>query len=338
MKECVLYEPTEKGGSVRCKACSHRCIIADGKRGICGVRQNRAGKLYLLVYDKVVAMHMDPMEKKPLYHFLPGTSIMSIGTVGCNFRCDFCQNWEISQAPKNDGPVYGENVKASEIVSKAKLNGCSGIAYTYNEPAIFIEFAHDVAMLARAEGLKNVYVSNGYETEEALKYMRPYIDAINIDLKSFSDDFYRKLCGARLQPVLDTIRRAKDMGFWTEITTLVIPGKNDSDAELKQIAEFIASVDKSIPWHISRFFPMYKMLDLPQTSMASLLRAYEAGKRAGLEYVYVGNIPDEKYERTFCPKCRKLVIDRAWHAGKVKIDLDGDKCPGCSTLVEGVFR
>ncbi|MCK4552711.1 AmmeMemoRadiSam system radical SAM enzyme [Candidatus Pacearchaeota archaeon] len=287
-KECTIYKKL-KDKNVQCLACSHRCLISKGRTGICGVRQNIGGKLYLLVYGKVMAKYIDPIEKKPLYHFLPGTYAYSIGTVGCNFRCSFCQNYDISQFKEFYGKVLGEKITPKQIVNEAIKNKCKSIAYTYNEPTIFAEFAHDTAKLAKQKNLKNILVTNGYMTKECLDYISPYIDAMNIDLKSFNDKFYLKICKARLKPVLETIKLAHKKKIWIEITTLIIPGENDSKEELEQIARFIASVDKNIPWHISRFFPAYKMLNKPITPIEKLKQAEKIGKKY-LKYVYIGNV------------------------------------------------
>lgn len=280
--ECTLYE--KKADKVQCKACSHRCIIAEGKTGICGVRENRKGKLQLLTYGRVSALQVDPIEKKPLFHFLPGTYTFSISGVGCNFKCAFCQNYHLSQIRKFE---HLHDVTPSQIVEKAFATGCESIAYTYNEPTIFIEFVHDVAKLAGEKGLKNVLVTNGYMTKECLDYIAPFIDAMNIDLKAYTNEFYQKICGARLQPVLETIKRAHEKGIHVEVTTLVIPGENDNDCEA--IAKFIASVDKNIPWHVSRFFPMYKMQDKNATPLETLKNAEKIGKKY-LKYVHIGNV------------------------------------------------
>ncbi len=287
-KQCTLYKKL-KDKKVQCSACSHRCLISPNNTGICGVRKNIDGKLHLLVYGKVMAKHIDPIEKKPLYHFLPGTYAYSIGTVGCNFRCSFCQNYDISQFKEFYGKVLGEEITPEQVVDEAIKNKCKNIAYTYNEPTIFMEFAHDTAKLAKQKAMKNILVTNGYMTTECLDYIAPYIDAMNIDLKSFKDEFYRRICKARLQPVLDTIKLAHKKAIHIEITTLVIPGENDSKEELEQIAKFIASVDKNIPWHISRFFPAYKMLNKPITPIDTLKKAEKIGKKY-LKYVYIGNI------------------------------------------------
>ena len=294
----MLYEKIEKN-KVRCLACAHYCRIAPGNFGICGTRQNINGKLISRVYGKVAAIHIDPIEKKPLFHFLPGTEILSFGTYGCNFRCPWCQNWEISQKtkePKNSRTGkqnkfnWGEEISPTDIISLAIKSKCPSIAYTYNEPAIFSEFAHDTAELAHKRGLKNVYVTNGYLSRESFEYIRPYLDAANIDLKSMDDKFYQHYCGGRLQPVIDTIRRLYDAKIHIELTTLIIPGLNDSDTNLKAIARFIAGIDKKIPWHISRFYPAYKLSNLKPTPLQLLKKAQKTGQQIGLENIYIGNV------------------------------------------------
>ena len=284
MHQAELYR--QEKGNIRCLACSHKCLISEGKTGICRVRKNIKNKLYLLVYGKVASMNVDPIEKKPLYHFLPGTKAFSIGTVGCNFKCDFCQNFDISQAIE----IFGQEISSEQIVDRAIKTGCKSVAYTYNEPAIFIEFVKDTAELAKKHGLKNILVTNGYLSKECFEYISEYIDAMNIDLKSFSEDFYRIYCKAKLQPVLETIQRAHKKGIHIELTTLIIPGLNDRTLELEKTAKFIASIDKNIPWHISRFFPMYKMQDKPATPIETLEQAYKIGKKAGLKFVHIGNV------------------------------------------------
>ena len=286
MKLAELYK--KEKDKVRCLACSHKCLISEGKTGICGVRKNIENKLYLLVYGKVAAMNVDPIEKKPLYHFLPGTSSFSIGTVGCNFKCDFCQNFEISQITRQV-KIFGKNISPKEIVKRAMQAKCKSISYTYNEPAIFIEFVKDIAKIAKEKKLKNILVTNGYLSKECFDYIKNYVDAMNIDLKSFSEKFYTKYCGGKLKPVLETIKMAHNAGIHVELTTLVIPALNDSEEEFEKIARFIASVDKNIPWHISRFFPMYKMQNKEITSLETLRRAKRIGEKY-LNYVYVGNV------------------------------------------------
>jgi pyruvate formate lyase activating enzyme len=322
---------------VKCNLCSHHCSqIADSKRGICGVRENRDGKLYSLVYGKAVARAVDPIEKKPLFNFLPGSKSYSIATVGCNFRCDNCQNYDISQLPKGRGTIVGDDVPPEEIVLAAKLSNCKSIAYTYSEPTIFFEYAYDTAKHAKKEGIKNVFVTNGYITPEALKEISPYLDAANIDLKSFSDEFYRKRCGARLEPVLESIRLYKSLGIWTEITTLIIPTLNDSEEELRKIAEFISEVGEDTPWHISQFYPTYKLIDLPRTPVETLRKAREIGLEAGLKYVYEGNVPGEDGENTYCPNCGKMLIHRFGyriHENKIK----KSKCTYCGAEIDGIY-
>lgn len=291
MKKAQLFR--KEKGKVRCLACLHKCLISGGKTGICGVRKNVDGKLYLLVYGKVAAMNIDPIEKKPLYHFLSGSKAFSIGTVGCNFSCEWCQNFDISQVSKEgEKRIFGKEVKTREIVELALESGCKSIAYTYNEPAIFIEFVRDVARIAKKKGLKNILVTNGYFTEESFKYFNKekLIDAVNIDLKSFSDKTYRKFCGAKLESVLENIKRFYDAGIHIEITTLVIPGLNDSSSELTKIAKFIATLDKNIPWHISRYFPRYKFAGKNRVTPIETLKLAEKIGKKYLNYVYLGNV------------------------------------------------
>ncbi|MBD3247191.1 AmmeMemoRadiSam system radical SAM enzyme [Candidatus Pacearchaeota archaeon] len=293
MKECKLYEKQKgKDKKTRCFACEHKCIISEGKTGICAVRKNVDGKLYLTVYGRVISKNVDPIEKKPLYHFLPGTKAYSIGTFGCNFRCGFCQNYDISQAQESEDymeGVFGEKITPKQIVKEAIDNKCKTIAYTYNEPTIFIEFVKDVAVLAKKKGLKNILVTNGFMTKKCMDFIAPHLDAMNIDLKAFTDDFYKENCKARLKPVLDNIKRAHKKGIHIEITTLLIPGKNDSKKEIEKIAKFIASVNENIPWHISRFFPMYKMLKEKVTKIEKLEQAEKIGKKY-LKHVHLGNV------------------------------------------------
>lgn len=331
MKEAMLWKPAE--GSVHCILCSHRCRIDEGKRGLCGVRLNSGAKLYSLVYGKLISRAIDPIEKKPLFNFLPGTRSYSIATAGCNFFCDFCQNWQISQMTHDDGTVFGEDFTAEKIVDEATSNDCASISYTYTEPTIFFEFAYDVSVLARGRGLKNIFVTNGYQTPETVERMKGVIDAANVDLKSFSEEFYARRCRARLAPVLRAIRLMHDAGIFLEITTLVIPGENDSPAELRQLAEFIASISPEIPWHVSRFHPDYKYRSKDWTPADTIFEAAEIGKAAGLEYVYAGNLPAGKYENTYCPKCGATLIERSGFASK-KTGLAGNRCSACGTHVK----
>lgn len=288
-KECELYESFNlEKKTLKCLACSHNCIIDNNKTGICGVRKNEDGKLYLLVYGKIISMHIDPIEKKPIFNFLPDTECLSIGTVGCNLRCDFCQNHDISQISKK-GEIYGKDFTPSEIVEKCIKSECPSIAYTYNEPIIFAEFIKDTAILAREAGIKNIMVTNGYWTKESFNFLKDSIDAVNIDLKSINPDYYKKYCEGELESIIDTIKRIASSGIHVEITTLVIPSLNDSANEFKSIAKFIASIDKNIPWHISRFFPNYKMTDIEATPIKTLKSAKEIGDKY-LKHVYLGNV------------------------------------------------
>jgi len=336
MREAMLWEEAG-GGRVRCKLCAHRCLIPLGGRGVCMVRENRGGKLYSLVYGRIVSQALDPVEKKPLFHFLPGTGTLSIATVGCNFRCDFCQNYEISQLPReHGGRIVGEEVTPEDLIFAAKSTQARSISYTYTEPTIFFEFCYETGKLAAKEGLKNIFATNGYMTEEALEEARGWLHAANVDLKSFSEDFYRRFCGASLQPVLDTIRRMWEAGIWVEVTTLVIPGRNDSPEELRWIAEFLVGVSPDIPWHISRFVPAYKAWDLPPTPIATLRKARETGLSAGLHFVYLGNVPGEG-EDTFCPSCGRVLIRRRGFYVLENAILDGH-CPRCGAAIPGIWR
>jgi len=337
MKEALFYEKI-KEKKVKCHLCNHYCLIAEGRRGLCGVRENQDGKLYTLVYGKVIAKHVDPIEKKPLFHFLPGSESYSIATVGCNFRCSFCQNADISQASKEGyffqkKEIPGEEMTPEEIVREAIHNNCPSISYTYTEPTIFAEFALETMKLARTQGLKNVWVSNGYTTKEALEAVAPYLDAANIDLKFFRDDLYFRICGAHLKPVLEILKLYKKLGIWLEITTLVIPGKNDDQEQLEGIAKFIAKeLGPETPWHLSRFFPMYKMTNISPTPEETIYQAREIGKRAGLKYIYGGNLPGDSTENTFCPKCDESVIKRFGYSIE-RLD-DKGKCRKCGEKID----
>ncbi|MFA6192704.1 MAG: AmmeMemoRadiSam system radical SAM enzyme [Sulfurimonas sp.] len=330
-----------KSGKIMCEACSQSCTLDEGEYGICGVRRVEDGELKLLVYGVAAAINVDPVEKKPMFHFLPKSRAFSVGTVGCNFSCKFCQNYDISQYPKEHShQIIGQQFAPDEIVELAIENRCNSIAYTYNEPVVFFEYTYDTAKLAKDKGLKNIYVTSGYETKKAIDLLAPYIDGMNIDIKSFSDEFYKEVCGARLKPVLETVKYAHDKGIWVEITTLLIEGKNDSDEEIRGIAKFIASVDTSMPWHLSAFHPMYKMLDIPRTSAATLHRAYKIGQEEGLKYVYVGNIDDNDYESTYCPSCKHKVIDRSGNIGQFVTNYldENGTCPHCGYSLKGVWE
>lgn len=334
MKEAMLYERIDDTG-VRCFLCNHRCVIQEGHRGICCVRENQRGTLYSLVYGKVISQNVDPVEKKPLYHFFPGSTSFSIATAGCNFRCLQCQNHEISQIPRESGRIIGSHVEPETIVEQALKDRSQSIAYTYTEPTIYFEYARDVAILAGSKGIKNVFVTNGYMTTEALQALHPHLDAANVDLKSFSKDFYIDICGARLEPVLDSIRTMKKQGVWVEVTTLIIPNLNDSEPELRKIAEFLLSVGPEVPWHISAFYPTYKMNDRPRTPVQSLHKAKKIGKEVGLRYVYCGNVPGDDGENTFCYKCDELLIER-WGFRVQQNRIENGKCPSCQASIDGV--
>lgn len=335
MREAMLWESLGEG-RIRCNLCAHRCIIPPGRRGICMVRENRDGTLYTLVYGRLVAVAVDPIEKKPLFHFLPGADALSIATVGCNFRCEFCQNYHISQYPRDHGGrIFGDEVSPEEVVSQAERSGSRVIAYTYTEPTVFFEMAYETARLAHARGIKNVFVTNGYMTREALEEISPYLDGANVDLKAFREETYRRHMGATLQPVLDTIEGMYQRGIWVEVTTLIIPGLNDSEEELRWIAEFIRGISPDIPWHISRFFPSYRMQDRPPTPVSTLFRAYEIGKEVGLNHVYLGNLPGEK-EDTICPRCGATLIKRYGFLVE-RNDVAEGRCPHCGTEIAGVW-
>ena len=335
IQEARLWDKAEEG-AVACRLCAHRCVIKPGKRGVCAVRENRDGRLVTLVYGEVVAAHVDPIEKKPLYHFLPGSKALSIATPGCNFRCGFCQNWQISQAPRRKGGgIAGEPFPPEAVVRAAVEGDCRSISYTYTEPTIFFEYAADTARAAREAGLLNNFVTNGYMTAEALEVMRPTLDAANVDLKAFKDETYKKVCGARLEPVLDSIRLMKTLGIWVEVTTLVVPGMNDGPDELEAIARFIASVDPDMPWHISRFHPDFEYTQAPPTPLATLRAAAAAGRREGLRYIYVGNVPGES-EDTLCRTCGVLLIRRRGFS-VISNALKDSHCPSCGTVLPGRF-
>jgi len=331
MKEVYLYKKLDDKNA-QCQNCSHYCVIRPGKRGICGVRQNIDGKLCALNYGRAIAMNIDPVEKKPLFHFMPGSRTLSFATVGCNFRCANCQNYDISQYPKTHKDIPGDNATPEQIVQMALDNKTPSISYTYVEPTIFSEYALDTMKLARQKGLKNIWVSNGFMSEESRQMIIPYLDANNIDIKSFSDDFYKKNCGARLQPVLDTAETMKKAGVWLEITTLVIPTLSDDKKMLADIAQFIAKqLGKETPWHVTQFSGAisWKLEHLPDTPIETLKIAHRIGKDAGLKYVYTGNIPGMVSDNTFCPNCQTLCIERLGYT--IRRHDEQGKCPRCGT-------
>ncbi len=325
-----FFEPN--GDRIVCQLCRHYCRLKDDQVGICGVNANDGGRLHNLVYGKISALNVDPIEKKPLYHFLPGSTALSLGTVGCNMKCPFCQNWQISQRRDLDG---SQEVTPRQIVDLALQYGSKTIAYTYNEPTIFYPFARDTAILAHEAGLKNVFVSNGMESPEVLHDMSGFIDGFNIDLKSFNREYYKKTLKGSLDWVLDTMKIIKEQGMWLEVTTLIVPGDNDSDEELRQIAGFIADeLDWFTPWHISAFHPDYKVQDRGPTPAQTLERAHKIGEEAGLKYIYMGNVLSDA--KTYCPACGELLIDRVGYQIHINRLVDGH-CPACGREIEGVF-
>lgn len=350
-KEAVLYERLQDK-LVHCFLCAHHCRIPDKGFGFCGVRQNLDGVLYTYAYGQAMAVHVDPIEKKPLYHFLPGSFSFSLSTIGCNFRCGFCQNWEISQqsfkgqpsAPRlrlglpvaaGTFPSGGEELSPEEIVNTAIKNKCKSISYTYTEPTIFFEYALETAKLAKDKGLYNNFVTNGYMTRDALTMIKPYLDAANVDLKFFKDSSYKKICAGTLEPVLNSIRLMHELGIWIEVTTLVVTGENDSDDELSDIAKFIAGVDKNTPWHVSRFHPDYKFTDHQATPEAALKKAQDIGKKCGLNFVYAGNVYGWGND-TYCPSCKRLLIRREIFS-VLEYNIKEGKCSFCNTVVPGFF-
>jgi len=354
------YYESLPGNKVLCTLCPHDCRVPDGGRGACAVRYNSGGKLYTLVYDKVIARGVEPIEKKPLFHFHPGSTAYSIATVGCSLRCTFCQNWEISQWPKEHLPkrlnlageeedgepicprlanleaaIPGEPVTPEQIVKAALDSGAASIAYTFTEPTIFYELALDTARLAKAQGLHNLFVTSGYISEAPQRELAAVLDAANVDLKFFRDESYKRISRVRLQPILDAIRRYHELGVWLEVTTLIVPGLNDSDEELKSIAQFIVSVSADIPWHVSRFYPAHQMMDRPPTTVAALRKAVAIGRAAGLHFVYEGNVPGDRGENTDCHQCGALLIERYGFYVIANRIRDG-RCPDCGTTIAGV--
>lgn len=334
--EAFLYE-TDENGSVTCNLCNHGCTIKNGKRGICSVRENDSGTLFSLVYGKLIARSVDPVEKKPLYHLCPGSLSYSIATVGCNLKCRFCQNSDIAQMPSDRaGLIMGEDASPEAVVKDALRKKCKSIAYTYTEPTIYFEFAYNTSVLAHREGIKNIFVTNGYMTKEAIEMIAPYLDAANVDLKSSSDDFYRNYCGAKLEPVKESIRLMKALGIFVEITTLVITGLNDSREALEGVANFIADeLGPETPWHVSRFHPTYRLTDRMPTAVKTLTMAREIGLEKGLRYVYTGNVPGDEGEHTWCHHCKKKIINRFGYNIR-EYHIENGTCAYCNTPVDGV--
>jgi len=334
--EAMLYEKLD-GEKVRCELCGHQCVILGGKYGLCRVRRNVAGQLRSLTYGMLVAINVDPIEKKPFFHYLPGSRSLSIAASGCNFQCEFCQNWQISQSPRTDSEIRGQAVSPEQVVSSAIDRDCASISYTYTEPTVFFEMAYDTARLARVRGLGNTFVSNGYMTPKAIDVIAPYLDAINVDLKAFRDETYQRIMKARLEPVLTALRALVAAGVWVEVTTLVVPGMNDSPAELRDIAHFIAKdLGTGVPWHVSRFHGDYKMENVRATPIETMELACRIGREAGLRFVYSGNLPGCADERTHCPNCRELLIDRQGYFVR-GVHLRDGRCPKCGEAIEGIW-
>ncbi len=332
----MLWEPAD-GQAVRCKLCGHRCMIQPGQTGVCRVRRNEDGTLVSMNFGKLVALNVDPIEKKPLFHFLPGSKSVSVACAGCNFQCEFCQNWRISQSPL-DGPIEGQAVSPEQIVSAAINYDAASISYTYTEPTIFYEMAYETSRLARGKGIRNCFVTNGFFTEEAVEKIAPTLDAANVDLKAFRDETYRRVMNARLEPVLACMRALVRAGVWLEVTTLVVPGLNDSQQELGDIARFIADdLGSEVPWHVSRFHGDYKDHDTPTTPIETLEKACELGSQAGLKHVYSGNVAGQADESTYCSNCGRTLIDRYGFSVR-KVSLVAGKCPDCQTPLAGVFE
>lgn len=322
--------------SVQCRLCNHFCHIEPEEYGKCGVRTNKDGHLYTLVYDRVAALNLDPVEKKPLFHFYPGTYTLSLGTMGCNFFCQFCQNSTLSQSPKQKKTIYGEKITPEQIVQSAQHYGAQSISYTYSEPTIFFELVYDSIKLAKQKGLKNILVSNGFMSPKCLQELGPYVDAINIDLKAFTEKFYQDICGTKLKPVLQNLKKTKDLGWWLEVTTLIIPELNDSEEELRQLVSFLYNeLGPEVPWHVSRFHPSYKMIDYSPTPLQTLEMAFNIGKQIGLNYIYLGNVPGHQTENTVCPFCHSVVIERSGFSLK-KQNIKNNHCFHCGTKIAGI--
>ena len=335
LQESMLNEKLDDG-RVRCHLCAHSCVIKPSSQGICRVRENRDGCLYSLVYGQIIAENIDPIEKKPLFHVLPGSKSYSIATMGCNFHCSFCQNHHISQISAGNNFLRVRDTTPDAVLARAIATECQSIAYTYTEPTVYFEFAYDCCRLAHEKGIKNIFISNGYMSAEAIDMISPYLDAINVDLKAFSQKFYREQCGASIQPVFDTLKRLKDKGIWVEITTLLIPTLNDTPKELEQLAAYIYSLGPETPWHISRFHPHYKLQTARPTPVTLIHDAWKIGKDAGLYYVYSGNVPGERTEKTFCRTCGYLLIDRIGFSIQ-NISLLHSACPNCQTPLDGLW-
>ncbi len=335
MMEAALYSKLENN-LVKCRLCRHGCTIKEGKRGLCGVRENQGGTLYSLVYDKIISTNVDPIEKKPLFHVAPGTKSFSMATMGCNFRCSFCQNYSISQPPNQSGEIVGQSLSPRELAEMAVQQGCESIAYTYTEPTVFYELARDTMIQARKMGLLNCFVTNGFMSRDMLDDSRGLIDAANVDLKAFNPGFYSKYCNGKLEGVLDTLKYMRQIGIWIEVTTLLIPGLNDDPSEVRELVRFIKNeLGAHTPWHVSRFFPRYKETGIPPTDAMVLRKVRQIGLDEGLFYVYTGNIPWEPGEKTYCPGCSYTLIERSGYTIEKYAIKDG-RCPKCKYEIEGI--
>ncbi len=333
MKQALFYKKL-KEKVVQCQLCPHFCVIKPNERGRCGVRQNQDGKLISLVYGKPCSLALDPIEKKPLYHFLPGQLALSIATVGCNLSCKHCQNWEISQANPDEFSV--REVKPEEIVKTAKEKNVKIISYTYTEPTIFYEYMLDISKLAKKKGIKNMIVSNGFINPKPLKQLCKHIDGANIDLKSIDDDFYKKICNARVNPVLESLKILKKENIWIEITNLLIPGLNDKEKDIKKLISWIKNnLGTDVPVHFTAFYPCYKLSHLPPTSIETLKNARRLALKQ-LKYVYTGNIQNDEGDSTFCPKCSKLLVKRRLFS-IIENNLKQGKCPKCNAKIQGFW-
>ncbi len=334
-KEASWYKKL-KDSTVQCFLCPRRCVIKENTKGFCGVRQNKKGKLYSLVYGKATAVQIDPVEKKPLYHFLPGSAAFSIGTVGCTLICQHCQNWTTSQAKPGKWHTY--DLTPEEIVKKAVEEHCESIAYTYNEPTVFAEYALDTAKLAKKKGIKNIFVTNGFTNPESLKDICKHMDAANVDLKAFDNEFYKKYTGAWMEPILEALKTYQEKKVWLEITNLIIPQLNDDMEKISQMCAWIKeNLGQDVPLHFSAFYPAYKLEDMPPTSAATLMEARKMAMKIGLHYVYIGNVITTAEENTICPKCKKLLIERSYF-NIIQNNIKDEKCPYCRYKIAGVWK
>lgn len=333
--EALFYKKIDEK-SVQCQLCPRGCTLSDGQRSFCMAREPKDGVLYSLVYGLPCAVHIDPIEKKPLFHFLPGTPIFSIATAGCNFRCKYCQNWQISQFPPEE--TYNEKLSAEEIVKQTIKNGCPSIAYTYSEPSIFYEYMLDAAKLAKANGIRNMYHSNGSLNPKPVEELSIYLDAADIDLKGFTQEFYMEVCAGYLDTVLNTLKILKGNKVWLEITNLIVPTLNDDPNKIKEMCVWIRdNLGPDTPIHFSRFWPQYKLTNLYPTPIETLEMAKDAATAIGLNYVYLGNVPGHPAESTYCPGCKKVLIKRSGYIILGNQIIDG-KCGFCGNAIPGIWN